>query len=307
MVLPIGLDANGRLVEIPSGSSLLPLGIDAAGRFVEIGAGGNTPRIGIGDNGQLIELASATAPRLLTPADLTSAPLIARWKVGEKMTLVDGKVDRWDSMVGSAFAYAETAARRPTFNAQSAIDGRPEIRGGNGLRLKVSTKAFPTGDAAFTMMVVAASDGADNQNVAFGWGDDYQSCRQMQFKVDRIITVMGGAEIHSEFSTVNRWRTGIGMGGGGSPEIVEIRHTGQSVKTASVNMGPADNDAFIFARPNFGDRYLFGAIREINVYAGALNNADVAALQGYAAWDNGTVGDLPSSHPNKTAAPTVPA
>ncbi len=74
MVLPIGLDANGRLVEIPSGSSLLPLGIDASGCLIEIAAGSTAVRqLGLGDNGYLIELMS-TAKRLGTfkdlPADL---------------------------------------------------------------------------------------------------------------------------------------------------------------------------------------------------------------------------------------------
>lgn len=240
-----------------------------------------------------------------TPTDLSSATIVARWKITELVTVINGGIDRWDSSVGTAYAYAEAAARRPVYNAASAIDGRAEGRGGANLRLKIANRPFPVGSAPFTFMVVASNGDVDDQNVAFGWGDDFNSAKQMAFKRDRIITLMHGAEIHSEFSTVNRWRTAIGLGRGGSPETVEIRHTGQSIKTASVTPGTADNDAYMFARPNFGDRYLYGAIREVVVYAGAASDDDIARLQGYAAWDNGTTGDLPSNHPYKLAAPTI--
>lgn len=257
-----------------------------------------------------------SARRLWTPADATSGILMARWKATSGLTLIDGLVDRWDSSVGTLYAYAESAVRRPQYNAASFINGKPEVRALRGRsndqrqRLRISDPSlFPQGNDPFTYMVTAfngdETGGAENDNTPFGWGADSS---QILFKSDRIIAKLRDSDLHSEMDTTKRWRTGLAryMGGASVSNNWQSLAPPQSMKygTTTANNDPGQ-PSWLFGRPAFGDRWHTGGIREVSVLRGALSDADMQRMLGYAAWDNETVGDLPSTSPYLIGAPTV--
>ncbi|MHB2205064.1 hypothetical protein [Methylobacterium sp. CM6257] len=54
-----------------------------------------------------------------------------------------------------------------------------------------------------------------------------------------------------------------------------------------------------------GSEQLLGVIAEQIIWTGIISPTDLAKMQGYAAWNNGTQGSLSANHPYKSAAPTV--
>lgn len=304
MVLPIGLDANGRLVEIPSGSNLLPLGLDASGRFVEISAGGTIPRIGIGDNGQLIELASASVQRSWLMSDLPAeqAPFVTLdAKNAATLTFTSGNtVNKWSSSVGTAFLDAQGALY---YDAVAQFTDQPGVYTFAAGRRLFENLAYPLGAAPMWIAYVgkAAPNKNNSRDVCFV-GDTSSGTATLGANKSGCVYIRtkNGIEFETDMLLSDTYHV----------VVVQFGNDGQQIdfdggtKLATAKL-PETRLANLAGIGGSGDWESWH--QHITMGRGVLSADNLARVQGLLADRFALQARYPATHPYKTKAPTVSA
>jgi hypothetical protein len=222
-----------------------------------------------------------------------SVPIKAWWVADQRITTSSGAVTQWIDIIGNAVASQGTDANRPRL---TSINNKQALlfRGSDGLVLSpnlsnhrgvaivyrdTSTTSYSTFLGSVYNGTTAAYHGATTNAAIF---DALYTASETRNGVNR----RNGVSIGNGLSTARP-----------SQNCVQI-HIPTALFTDR-NISTIGYDPFSLARA------ITGAIGEIIVFSGALNNSQIELVEGYLGWSWGLQDLLPAAHPFRNRPPLI--
>jgi hypothetical protein len=242
-------------------------------------------------------------PRGLNPSDEAllqgrlwepkSLPIKAWWIADQKITTSSGAVTQWGDIFGGAVASQGTDANRPRL---TSINNRQALlfRGSDGLAVSPSLSNHRGVAIVYR----------DTSTVPYSTflGSVYNGSTAAYHGAISNAAVFDVVYTASETRNGTNRRNGVSIGNGlstarPSENCIQI-HIPTALFTDR-NISTIGYDPFSLSRG------ITGAIGEIIVFSGALNNLQIELVEGYLGWSWGLQNLLPAAHPFRNRPPMI--